>query len=272
MSFKITKTLQDQGSDIRYDVETIARLELSDIDYLISFIQNENCESRMKRIHYETVVLKLSTVYQLAMDAYKYLGLSIKNDLNPRFGDGTFPDLIRSYRNKFLHHGIHFLEKTTIYPFGKIDGRGFKGIHIKKGATFEIKNVWKFSSDTKDFALTSEGVFEIENPETKNESWTMLNDFPTIIATDFESIKSVITGSITELKLLWKEISEKIKYGDGTHAYSFLNENGKWDLIEKNNGSFKTYSAEKSPLVIKGNLTITPPSNIKLKNGNLEFE
>ena len=272
MPFQITKTLQDEESKIRYDVETLARIELSDIDFLLDIINNEDCEERLNRIHLETIVSKLSTVYQLSMDAYKYLGLSVKTELNTRFDNGSFPGIIKKYREQLFHHGIHFLDKIIIYPFGKIEGRGFKGIHIKKGGTLELKNIWNFSSDSKEYVLTSEGVFEIQNPEKENERWTLIEDFPTIIATDYKKIKEIINGAVTDLKLLWKEISEKVRDGDGTHSYSFLNENGKWDLIEKNNNSFNTYSAEKSPLIITGNLTITPPSNIKLNNGTIEFE
>lgn len=272
MPFQIINTLQDEESKIRYDVETLARIELSDVDYLLDIIDKEDCEQRAKRIHFETIVSKLSTVYQLAMDAYKYLGLSVKTELNSRFDNDSFPGLIKKYREELFHHGIHFLDKTIIYPFGKIEGRGFKGIQVKKGANLEIKDIWNFSSDIKEYVLTSEGVFEIENPENDNESWTLIRDFPTIVATDYKKIREVIIGAVIDLKILWKEISEKVKDGDGTYSYSFLNENGKWDLIEKNNGSFKTYSAKNSPLIITGNMTITPPSNINFDNGNLEFE
>lgn len=272
MAFEITKTLQDEESKIRYDVETLARIELSDIDYLLDIVSKDDCVQRTRRIHFETIISKLSTVYQLAMDAYKYFGLNVKTELNTRFSNESFPGLIKKYREELFHHGIHFLDKTIIYPFGKIEGRGFKGIQVKKGANLEIKGVCIFASDTKEYVLTSEGVFEIENPENDNESWKSIEHLPTTIATDYNKIKEIINGAITDLKVLWKEINEKVKNGDGTHSYSFLNENGKWDLIEKNNDSYKTYSAQKTPLVVTGKLTITPPENIKINNGNLEFE
>ena len=52
MAFETTKTLQDEESKIRYDVEALARIELSDIDYLLDIVSKDDCVQRTRRIHF----------------------------------------------------------------------------------------------------------------------------------------------------------------------------------------------------------------------------
>jgi hypothetical protein len=58
-----------------YNLETLARIELSDIKYLISQHDNKN-NTRFERIIFETIVSKISATFQLAIRAYEYFELS----------------------------------------------------------------------------------------------------------------------------------------------------------------------------------------------------
>jgi hypothetical protein len=275
MPFEETDTLQNDDSKVKIDVETLARIEFSDVEYLLSEIDKGNIDSRLEKILYESIISKMASVFQLAMRAYEYLeNTDLKKELINAFNksQNRSTGKIGKYREDLFHSGIHFFEKTIFYPFGKIEGRGFKGLHIKKGARLNISGVWDFNSDDNEYAITSEGVFEILNPETSEEKWNKIDEFPTVSAIDFNNIREVIDNSIVELKLVWSKIKEILKAGDGTHQYSFLNENGKWELIVEKNGGHTIYKAESKKLEITGDLTINPPEKIIIKDNSIHFE
>lgn len=275
MPFEETNTLQNNDSEVKIDVETLARIEFSDVEFLLREIDKGIIDSRLEKILYESIISKMASVFQLAMRAYEYLEKTdLKKELINAFDKSkeTSTGKIGKYREDLFHSGIHFFEKTMFYPFGKIEGRGYKGIHIKKGAKLDIKGVWKFHSDENEYAITSEGVFEILNAETEKEIWNKIDEFPTISAVNFDDIREIINYSIVELKLVWSKIKEIVKAGDGIHQYSFLNENGKWELIETKNGEQTIYKAESKKLEVTGDLTMNPPEKIIIKDNLIHFE
>ena len=271
MSFEETKILLNKDSKIKIDVETLARIEFSDIEYLLDTINKRQIDSRLERIIYESLISKIASIFQLAMRAYEYLekpNLKKKliNDFNK--SQNTSAGKIGKYREDLFHGGIHFLDKTVFYPFGKVKGRGFKGIYVKKGAELNIIGVWKFHSNKNEYAITSEGVFEIENVSELNEKWTQINNFPTISTIDYESINNTISDCLNELKQVWFEISKVIKESN----VIFNNKDAEWDLIELADGQNKVYSAKETSFVINGNQTITPPPTMSVKDGKLHYK
>ena len=97
-----------------------------------------------------------------------------------------------------------------------------------------------------------------------------IKNFPLIQAANYKAIHEVIEGAIPLLKALIFNISKIMKEGYDEHSFNFLNEGGKWELIEiTESGAQKIYSAEQKLLNIKGNLTITPPDHIEVENGRL---
>tara|TARA_B110000977_G_scaffold73481_1_gene99467 strand:+ start:63 stop:527 length:465 start_codon:yes stop_codon:yes gene_type:complete len=149
MPFEETKISQNKDSKIKIDVETLARIEFSDIEYLLNMINKTKVDSRLERILYESIISKVAAIFQLAMRAYEYLEKpDLKKDLINAFNKSknTSTGKIGKYREDLFHSGVHFFEKTMFYPFGIFEGRGFKGIQIKKGAHLDIKNVWTFKS------------------------------------------------------------------------------------------------------------------------------
>jgi len=259
---------------MRIDVETLARIEFSDVEYLLNEIGKGKIDSRIERILYESAISKVASIFQLAMRAFEYLEKpDLKKELIKAFSksENTSTGKIGKYREDLFHNGIHFFEKTLFYPFGIFKGRGFKGIHIKKGARFNIENVWVFESENSEYSITSEGVYKIDNIGTLEEKWTEIEEFPAISAVNYDDIIRVIKESIGELKIVWFNISKILDEGDGNHKYQFLSENGNWELLEKINGKINSYNASSKKLNIEGNHTLTPPDKIRVENNSIIY-
>jgi|TARA_B110000967_G_C18752996_1_gene493841 hypothetical protein len=275
MAFKETNTLINNESKVRIDVETLARVEFSDIEFLLDTINNGKKDPRLERILYESIISKVAAIFQLAMRAYEYLEKpDLKKDLINAFNKSknTSTGKIGKYREDLFHSGVHFFEKTMFYPFGIFEGRGFKGIQIKKGAHLDIKNVWTFKSGNSEYSITSEGVYEIKNIGTNEEQWNLINEFPTISSVNYDDIIKVIDESVKELKIVWSNISTILNKGDGNHKYQFLNENGKWELLEKINGEIKSYKSDSQTINVTGVLRITPPDKLIIRGKTLTYE
>jgi hypothetical protein len=274
MPFKETKTLIKYESKVNIDFETLARIEFSDVEYLLKQIDSDTFDSRLERILYESLISKTASIYQLAMRAYQYLD---KNDLLKKInhtydkGGDTSLGKMGKYREDLFHNGIHFLERKTFYPFGVIEGRGFCGIRVKKGATYKILNVWEFHSQESEYAITSEGVFEIKNPGTIDENWFLIDNFPTITAINYDQIRDNIKEAIKELKEIWNDISKLIRNEEGVNLYEFLNEGGKWEIFEIENGVVVGYKGLMK-LIIAGHFTTTPPKQIIIKGNSIQYK
>lgn len=275
MPFEIAQNLQNKSSEKNIDYGTLARIEFSDIDFLLNRLHQKSFDSRMERIVFETIVSKLASIWQLLKCAAEYLeNNELKNRLINDYDKGgdTSTGKIGQYRADFFHKGIHFLSKKVYYPIGVFEGRGFKGIHIRKGAKLNIVGVREFIADNSEYAITSEGVFEIIAPNTENERWILLEDFPTIISVNYNEILTIIKESIQEMKEVLTEIESIMRNGNGNNKITFLTKNGKWELIEKKDGMNTKYESTEKVLEINGDLTITPPENIKIMDGKLSFD
>jgi|TARA_B110000977_G_C11048471_1_gene481446 hypothetical protein len=60
----------------------LARIEFSDVEYLLSKIGKGKIDSRIESILYESAISKVASIFQLAIRAYKYLEKpELKEDL-----------------------------------------------------------------------------------------------------------------------------------------------------------------------------------------------
>jgi hypothetical protein len=275
MPSKETKALINNESKVKIDVETLARIEFSDIEYLLRLIDEQTHDERLNKILYETLVFKTASIYQLAMRAYGYLEKKhMLNELNKTFTKDGNTSIARmaKYRSDLFHDGIHFLERKTFYPFGIIEGRGFAGIRVKKGATFKILGIWEFHSLVNEYAITSEGVFEINNPGTIDEDWILIENYPTVTAINYDQVRIDIENAIKQLKQVWDDIPKLVKNGDGTHSYNFVCENGNLELLELQDEEIKSYKLGSIPLIITGHLTINPPEKLIIKDNSIQYK
>ena len=284
MSFERTKTLQDNEAIIRIDVEAMARIEISDVEYILNEIK-DTVDPRLRRVLIETAVTKAATAYQLFLracdynrdackgevdDALKDIGNSLDqlkkqtNENHPKNANSTSLGKAGHAREKMFHDGIGFIQKTLIYPFGKISGRGFVGIRVKLGGKLKIKGVHVFDAKDTEYVITSEGVFEIHQPEKQNEEWKLLKLPLEITATDEPHTFEWLTDSVKLLKELWFQVASKMRDGDGQHPLCFLNEGGQIEILEQDNeGKVTTYRLdEQMRLIVNGDLTIRPPKSI----------
>ena len=273
MPYHEAKTLINEDSKVRIDVETMARIELSDIDYLLNKI-NKETDSQLVRIMYETVVTKLSTVFQLAIKAYKYLEKDIERKVLIANSKDTSTALSKVYkfRGDLFHSGISFVKKDTFYPFGSIKGRAFVALRIRRDAILRIKGVVELNAIKTEYVITSEGVFEIHNLGELSEEWISTDIIPTLTAVNYDETSDIILKAKTELKTIWYQLSLVREQGDGDNQYQYLNEGGEWELLEKKGDKITKYSAKQKTINITGDFTITPPDSIRIENGQLSYE
>ncbi len=274
MAFTETKTLSNQDSKVRVNVEALARINISDVEYLLEKVDSVN-ESKLRRIFYETAINKLSTVFQLVIKSLKYLEKNsrlneILKETSSDSGSGIAA--VKSYRDSLFHDGINFIEKDTYYPFGKVSGKGFVAIRISKGARFSLKGIYDFSSLENEIVITSEGIFEISNSGEPSERWVQVNPISSVTAENLSEVKEVCFRAVGELKEVWHELSKIRKEGDGVYEYSYLNEGGSWELIENKNGSISTYKAKTKELHITGDLTVTPTDDFRVDGDKIVYE
>ena len=272
MTFKVDPTLVNNDSKIRIDVEATARITLCDIDYILSTINDTN-DVRHQAFLLESAISKTASVFQLAMKACDYFEnkdfkMEIINKF-PKNGDSSL-GVIGALREKSFHEGCGILKSERFYPFAHIKGNGYVGIYIHKGAILNILDYHEFNAADCEYAITSEGIYKIENVGMNNETWTSIKTPIEVIAADIESVITVIVEAISDLKSIWKELRDIRLKGDGTHEYSYLNEGGSLELLEKEKKQMTSYNLHGS-LRIKGNWTIIPPDGLKVESGRLTY-
>lgn len=274
MAFQENGTLSNQDSKVRVNVETLARINISDIEYLLEKTELEN-DSRLKRILYEAAVNKLGTVFQLVMKSLKYLEQHERlREIRESTKDKTESGIaaVSNYRADLFHDGINFLDKDIFYPFGKVSGKGFVAIRVSKEAKLTLKGLYEFSSTDNEFAITSEGIFEISYPSELSEKWTQIDPIPSLTLQDLTGVRDTCNKALAELKEIWHELYQLRKAGDGVHEYSYLNEGGSWELIEKKEGNLNTFKAETKELHIHGELTVTPSDKLRVEGDKIIYE
>lgn len=290
MSFEQTPTLQDQDAEIRINVEAMARIEISDTEYIMKKLRKETGDVRLKRILIETATTKIASAYQLFMKACDYNRDACKSaEIENLTKIGSWFDDLRTKANKkhrkgkdptalgqvghareeMFHNGLTFLNRSLRYSFAQIDGRGFVGIRLKLGGRLKIKGTHDFIATETEFAITSEGVFEIFNPGCFDEQWRLL-EMPFEIQVSSEDLwVEVLEESVVQLKELWHKVSQKMEKGDGNHSFAFLNEGGHINLLEKSaDGRNQTYGlADSGSLVVRGTLTLDPLDQNQIQLG-----
>jgi len=279
MAISSTTTLTCNHSKIKNNVIAVARQEICDIEYLAKEIDKQS-DMRISRILLETAITKVSTVFQLFMKACQYniQGCSDTEDkvmveLQKKFNDllsdakektskngETSLGKICGHRDKQFHDGGTFSEQIAFYPFAKIIGRGFVGIRVKLGGKLAIENFATYDAVSYEYAFTSEGIYQIENPKSPTESWKHLS-FPTITAFDNDETIKEIEGSVIILKKLLHQVESLMQEGDGNNPFVFLNEGGSLELFESRVEDVHVYKLpDKSPFVVSGSLSVRPVS------------
>ena len=262
----------NNDSKIRTDVESTARIILCEIDYILSTL-NSISDARHQTFLLESAITKTASVFQLAMRACEYLeNKDFKKIIIKRGekGSGSSLGKIGLLRDNSFHDGHSSLKSERFYPFAHIKGRGYVGIYVHRGASLFISDYQIFTSNDFEYAITSEGIYQIKNVGMNNEEWILIKTAFEAISTDIKSVVDVIIEAASDLKLIWKELRDIRKKGDGTHEYSYLNEGGTLELFSKENEQITSVKLNGS-LQIKGNLTITPPDGIKVEPGRLTF-
>lgn len=272
MSFEERRTVANQDSKIRSDVEFAARMQLSDIEFLSKKICRET-DGRLKRVMYESIVTKLATTFQLALRAFEYMEKSKERGeiIDRTNSDNSALGKIKKFRSDLFHDGMSFIQKDMYFPFLKIKGRGFVALRVRKGGALKIENLIEISAVETEFAITSEGVFEIRNTGQESEEWVQIDVMPTLTAANYDDIEKIVSGALAELRAIWHQLSMIRKRGDGEHEFSYLNEGGELELLEKAGGIITTYSTKKA-IEIKGHLTVTPPDKIRVDGNFLIYE
>ena len=300
MTFNSTETLCDQDAKYRYDPETLAYITISDIEHILERICIES-DLRISNILRETAINKTSSVYQLFMKACDYLitsdGLNnsdadIRNFANKiqtinrnfnavhptekKLSDGqelTAIGKVKKYRDDLFHDGITFLDRTCFFPFAVIKGKGYTALRVKKGGELVVKNIRTFRAEETEFAITSEGVFEILHPDTKDENWRHCPDVLMLQAANTEDVEMLIREALVKLREVWNELSIVRKEGINGIPVEYLNEGGEFTLQEKSNSQLTAYGYNGSTkLIVKGSLTITPPDELALEGSVIAYK
>jgi hypothetical protein len=272
MPFTITPTLSNHDSKIRIDVESSARIILCDIDYILNTI-NHISDARHQTFLLESAITKTASVFQLAIRACDYLEKKdFKKEIINRTkkGNGSSLGLIGFLRENSFHNGHRVLNSERFYPFARIKGHGFVGIYIHRGASLDISGYHKFHSLDFEYAITPEGIYQIENVGMNNETWIQIKTPFDVVSTDIKNVIDAINEATTDLKEIWKELRDIRIKGDGTHEYSYLNEGGALELLEKGKEKITAYKVDTS-IRLKGILTITPPDGIKVEAVSLTY-
>ena len=290
MTFQQTNTLKDNTAKYRTNVEAMARIQISDVEFILAKLKATE-EARLRRILIETATTKIAAGYQLFMRACDYNsdGCKDNSDSNLQQVGAWFDELrtqsnqkhlkannstalgkVAHARDKMFHEGITFIDKTLIYPFAKIDGCGFVGIWVKLGGRLNITGVQDFHAKEAEYAITSEGVFEINNPGEIGEEWHLTNMLPNLNASDEDRWIATLVESLELLKGLWFQVADKMREGDGKNALAFLDEGGHLELFAKplDGGSKIDKLDEGMALRVEGELTITPVDGVEIRAGS----
>lgn len=268
MSVTVSKTLQNLDSKVRIDVESMARIEISDIELLLQRAASES-DSRLVKIFYESAIHKTSTVFQLALKACDYL---LKPELSKRL-KSDFPKnsptglgALAKARGYLFHDGVSLIEMRAIFPFAIVEGRGFVGLRVEPGGTLKVRGHPPIGGKEVAFAFTSEGLFRVESPGSGSETWVPADTMPCAVGVKSSQVHEQVALALEQLKAIWAELAAVGRSGDGAHPWSYLNEGGQIALFHKGaEGHHTQYVLPAStPLYVTGLLVIDPPDEIPI--------
>lgn len=273
MPIEETKTLQNLDSKVQVDVESLARIEISDVEYLLEIVSLQR-DPRLQRILYETIVSKVASVFQLALRAYSYFERSDKCkyicDLYPKENPSGIGAVAR-FRDGMFHEGITFVEKEVFFPFGKISGRGYVAIRVKEGGSLNIYGLHQFVSNDVEYAITSEGIFEIHSADSMEETWKLIDVFPNATVANYDKIDLIVKEALSDLRNIWHDISQIRKHGDGQYEYAFPNNGAKLEIMELDKGKLTCYTVKQRGITVKGLLSFVPPKLLKVEGNKLIY-
>lgn len=256
MPYKVTKYLIDKDSKVDIDLEVSTMTKFYEVEKIFQKMERSDFEDR--NLWLEMLFYRLSEIFQNCMRSYEYLeGGFDRGDLLRSFLDKCKKDsslrFLKKKREDIFHHSKSILNRTIHSDFFQIDGEYFKGIHIKKGGFLQIGE-HRFKADDSEFAFTTEGMFEIKNPHSRDERWEKL-EYPSIITFDDKDIIKKLKICRDILQDEFFEIRKILRHGDGSYECKF-NTKGNIRLFEVG----KEYNLNGQSLEIKGTQKISPTS------------
>ena len=256
MVFKINNYLIDKDSNLDIDLEVSTMTKFYEVEKIFQKIDDSNLDDR--QLWLVMLIYRLSEIFQNCMRSYEYLeGGFGRSGLRSSFLQKCNTDsslaFLKKKREDMFHNSKSTLNRTIHSNFFQIDGEYFKGIHIKKGGMLQIGED-RFKANDSEFAFTTEGIFEIKNPFSKDERWEKLK-YPSIITFDDKDIINKLRRCLDILRSEFFKIRKILKHGDGRYECEF-NKKGNIRLFEGG----KEYNLNGKSLEIKGAMRISPMS------------
>lgn len=258
MTAKITSTLINKDSDIDTDLEVSTMTKFYEIERIFQKMEKSDED---RKLWLEMLIYKLGEVFQNCLRSYEYLE---KPDLLESFLARSRKErsleFLKESREAMFHKSKSVLSKTIHSDFMQINGEYFKGIHVRKGGILTVGE-HEFNADDSEFAFTTEGIFEIINPDSKDERWEKL-EYTSITTFDDSAIVRKLVDCHDILRTKFFKIRTILKRGDGKYEHRFKTK-GNIRLFVKDKEQNKIYDLNGKSLDVRG-LLIISPMNLKL--------
>lgn len=253
MTFTNTPTLITEDSDIDTDLEVSTMTKFYEIEKIFQKMEKSDED---RKLWLEMLIYKLGEVFQNCMKSYEYLE---KPDLRKSFLDRSSKErsleFLKESRGAMYHKSKSVLDKTIHSNFMQIDGEYFKGIHVRKGGNL-IVGEHQFDANDSEFAFTTEGIFEIKNPDSEDELWEKL-EYPSITTFDDSDIIRKLVECHGILRTEFFKIRTILKRGDGKYEHRFKTK-GNIKLFVTSKEQSKVYDLNGQSLDVRGTLSISP--------------
>ena len=250
MTIKITKTLINKDFEIDVDLEVSTMSKFYEIQRIFQNLEKSNFEDR--KLWLEMLVYRLAEIFQNCIRSYEYLEkFDLRDSFLNRCKHNSSLEFLKKTREDMFHHSKNILNQTIYSDFFQINGEYFKGIHVKKGGFLWVGD-YKFNASDSEFVFTTEGIFEIKNPYSKDELWQKLN-YPSIITFDDDDISTKLKKCHSTLQSEFFKIRKILRRGDGKYEYKFKTK-GNIKLF----GDGKICDLNGKSLEVKGTLNLSP--------------
>ena len=236
------------------NLEVSTRVKFYEVQKIFQKLENPNLED--VKLWLELLVYRLSEIFQNCINAYDYLD---KKDLRKSLIENMDTlQIIKKYRENMFHNSRTILDKTIDSNFFQMTGEYFKGLHVKIGGYLEVGEN-RFKADHSEFVFTTEGIFEIKNPYTKDEIWEKL-EYPSIITSNYDKIIGELRSSLIILQNEFFKIMKILREGKKEDTFIQM---GTMVFFEGN----KAFDLNGKHLDVYGALKIDPmDSSIDLKS------
>ena len=253
MTITNTPTLITEDSDIDTDLEVSTMTKFYEIEKIFQKMEKSDED---RKLWLEMLIYKLGEVFQNCLRSYEYLERTdLLESFLARSRKKRSLEFLKESREALFHKSKSVLNKTIHSNFMQIDGEYFKGIHVRKGGIFVVGE-HKFDADDSEFAFTTEGIFEITNPDSKDERWEKL-EYPSIITFDDSDILNKLMACRDILQTEFFKIRTILKRGNGKYEHRFKTK-GNIRFFVKNKEQNKEYDLNGKSLDIHGAFIISP--------------